>query len=57
MKKIAISSWGNIKKDVLLDTSLHLEKGILDIGNLNHGLYLIKIMIKGQISFAKIVVN
>ena len=29
----------------------------LDIGNLNHGLYLIKIMIKGQISFAKIVVN
>jgi hypothetical protein len=35
MKKIAISSWGNTKKDVLLDTSLNLEKGILDIGNLN----------------------
>ena len=39
----------------IIQTKISGDK--LDIGNLNHGLYLIKIMIKGQISFAKIVVN
>jgi hypothetical protein len=39
----------------IIQTKISGDK--LDIGNLNHGLYLIKIMIKGQINFAKIVVN
>ena len=39
----------------IIQTKISGDK--LDIGNLNHGLYLIKIVIKGQINFAKIVVN
>jgi hypothetical protein len=39
----------------IIQTKISGDK--LYIGNLNHGLYLIKIMIKGQINFAKIVVN
>jgi hypothetical protein len=39
----------------IIQTKISGDK--LDIGNLNHGLYLIKIMIKGQINFSKIVVN
>ena len=39
----------------IIQTEISGDK--LNIGNLNRGLYLIKIMIQGQINFAKIVVN
>jgi hypothetical protein len=39
----------------IIQTEISDDK--LNIGNLNRGLYLIKIMIQGQINFAKIVVN
>jgi hypothetical protein len=39
----------------IIQTKISGDK--LNIGNLNQGLYLIKIMIQGQINFAKIVVN
>lgn len=35
MKKIKISSWGNINKNISLDNSIDSEVGMLDIGNLN----------------------
>ena len=35
MKKIKISSWGNINKDISLDSSIDSGIGVLDIGNLN----------------------
>lgn len=35
MKKIIISSWGNINKNISLDNSIDSEVGMLDIGNLN----------------------
>jgi hypothetical protein len=39
----------------IIQTKINGDK--LNIGNLNHGLYLIKIMIQGQINFTKILVN
>ena len=39
----------------IIQTEISGDK--LNIGNLNRGLYLIKVMIQGQINFAKIVVN
>ena len=39
----------------IIQTEISDDK--LNIGNLNRCLYLIKIMIQGQINFAKIVVN
>ncbi len=35
MKKIKISSWGNIKKNISLNNSIDSEVSMLDIGNLN----------------------
>ena len=55
LKGIKVIELFDINGRRIIQTKISGDK--LNIGNLNQGLYLIKIMIQGQINFAKIVVN